>query len=246
MYVRVHKQHEHTVNASTCTYRIAIWTCQQLYSTVKVTGLVVSVGNGHVQLSKIWSDILRDFVLWVPSVLAASIREELLCQKEKGNAHDAFAVAVEKESRIIGHVPRNKLSTCSLLLELTQYQLAHAHYSDIGHRSQTTEIWLTRPVLSTKISRAYIFMSCADSPKRAADTKVGDTHTTVIGVAVMNDWVVIGVQIGSCTRMCLQGWGTWQAYVGTCSYMYTQTIKVFPACSTNGSGMYIEQTDAVF
>ncbi len=52
MYVRVHKQHGHTVNASTCTYHIVIWTCQQLYSTVTVTGLVVSFGNGYVQLAK--------------------------------------------------------------------------------------------------------------------------------------------------------------------------------------------------
>ncbi len=94
-----------------------------------------------------------------------------MCRRERGNAHDAFAVAVEKESRIIGHVPRNKLSTCSLLLELTQYQLAHAHYSDIEYHSQITEICPNRPVLSAKISQGYIFTSYADSPKSSPPQK---------------------------------------------------------------------------
>ena len=49
-------------------------------------------------------------------VWAASIGKELPCKRERGNANDSFAIAVEKDGRIVGHVPRKISSTCSLFL----------------------------------------------------------------------------------------------------------------------------------
>ena len=44
-------------------------------------------------------------------VWAASIGEELPCRRERGNAHDSFAVAVKKDGRVVGHIPTRISST---------------------------------------------------------------------------------------------------------------------------------------
>ena len=44
----------------------------------------------------------------------AYIGEELLCQRDKDNRHDPYAVAVMKSATIVGHLPR-KVSTLCLL-----------------------------------------------------------------------------------------------------------------------------------
>ena len=45
-----------------------------------------------------------------------SCGEELQCGRESGNFRDPFAVAVKKNSDIVGHVPRRISSVCSMFL----------------------------------------------------------------------------------------------------------------------------------
>ena len=49
--------------------------------------------------------------IWTPS-----IGEVLQCEKEEGNSHDLYAVAVKKQDSIVGHVPRNISTLCHLFL----------------------------------------------------------------------------------------------------------------------------------
>ena len=46
----------------------------------------------------------------------ASVSEELPCQREPGNSHDPFAVAIVRAGVTVGHVPRKLSSTCSLFI----------------------------------------------------------------------------------------------------------------------------------
>ena len=46
----------------------------------------------------------------------ATIGEELECQRERGNAADAYAVSVIKEGVIIGHLPRRISHICMLFI----------------------------------------------------------------------------------------------------------------------------------
>ena len=46
----------------------------------------------------------------------AAIGEELECQRERGNAADAYAVSVIKEGVIIGHLPRRISRVCTLFI----------------------------------------------------------------------------------------------------------------------------------
>ena len=36
---------------------------------------------------------------------SATVGEELLCQRETGKIHDAFAVSVIRASEVVGHIP---------------------------------------------------------------------------------------------------------------------------------------------
>ena len=47
---------------------------------------------------------------------ASDINEELRCEREIGNPHDSFAVAVKKVDTIVGHVPRHISSICSIFI----------------------------------------------------------------------------------------------------------------------------------
>ena len=49
--------------------------------------------------------------IWV-----AVVCEELSCRREPTNREDRFAVAVVKDSNVVGHVPRKISSVCSLFL----------------------------------------------------------------------------------------------------------------------------------
>ena len=49
--------------------------------------------------------------VWMPSM-----GEVLQCEKEEGNSHDLYAVAVKKLDSIVGHVPRIILTLCHLFL----------------------------------------------------------------------------------------------------------------------------------
>ena len=49
--------------------------------------------------------------IWTPS-----IGEVLQCEKEEGNSHDLYAVAVKKLDLIVGHVPRTISTLCHLFL----------------------------------------------------------------------------------------------------------------------------------
>ena len=57
--------------------------------------------RGYHQYKEIWN---------------ASIGEGLECQRETGNPHDVFAVAVLKSGIVVGHVPKKISSICSLFL----------------------------------------------------------------------------------------------------------------------------------
>ena len=48
----------------------------------------------------------------------ASVREELLCQRENGNHADPFAVAIVKSGVTVGHIPWKISSVCSLFTSL--------------------------------------------------------------------------------------------------------------------------------
>ena len=46
----------------------------------------------------------------------AAIREDLACQRERGNATDAYAVSVTKDGTIVGHLPRRISCACTLFM----------------------------------------------------------------------------------------------------------------------------------
>jgi len=46
----------------------------------------------------------------------APVGETLQCQKEVGNVHDMFAVAVLKEGTIVGHCPRKVSAPCFVFI----------------------------------------------------------------------------------------------------------------------------------
>ena len=46
----------------------------------------------------------------------AALGEQLRCQREPTNPHDAYSVAVLKSGVVVGHVPRRISSVCSLFL----------------------------------------------------------------------------------------------------------------------------------
>ena len=47
---------------------------------------------------------------------ASDINEELHCEREIGNPHDSFAMAVKKVDTIVGHIPRHISSICSIFI----------------------------------------------------------------------------------------------------------------------------------
>ena len=48
------------------------------------------------------------------TVWDAAIGEVLQCEREMGNVHDKFAIAVKKGGVIVGHCPRTISSICSI------------------------------------------------------------------------------------------------------------------------------------
>lgn len=46
----------------------------------------------------------------------AALGEELQCQRETGNASDFYAVAVQKDGNIVGHLPRKISRVCTLFM----------------------------------------------------------------------------------------------------------------------------------
>ena len=49
-------------------------------------------------------------------VWSAGVGEQLTCDREPGNRHDTFAVAVKKDEVIVGHVPRCISPICYVFL----------------------------------------------------------------------------------------------------------------------------------
>lgn len=49
-------------------------------------------------------------------VWTAAIGEELVCQLERGNAHDIYAVAVKRDNVVVGHLAHKILRAASLFL----------------------------------------------------------------------------------------------------------------------------------
>ena len=49
-------------------------------------------------------------------ICATVVGEELPCQREDGNRAHPFAVAVVRGETIVGHIPKEKPSLCSLYL----------------------------------------------------------------------------------------------------------------------------------
>ena len=46
----------------------------------------------------------------------AALGEELQCQRETGNSSDLYAVAVRKDSTIVGHLPQKISRICALFI----------------------------------------------------------------------------------------------------------------------------------
>ena len=50
------------------------------------------------------------------SVWDAPIGEALLCEREVGNVHDTFAVAIKKDGKVVGHCSRKISALCSIFI----------------------------------------------------------------------------------------------------------------------------------
>ena len=49
-------------------------------------------------------------------VWTAVIGEQRNCEREFGNRHDSFAVAIMKDGQVVGHVPRTISCMCTLFI----------------------------------------------------------------------------------------------------------------------------------
>ena len=56
--------------------------------------------------------------VWEPT-----ISEVLSCEREIGNSHNTFAVAIKNSSEVVGHVPRFLSSICSIFIVRYSWQL---------------------------------------------------------------------------------------------------------------------------
>ena len=50
--------------------------------------------------------------VWEPT-----IGEVLSCERDIGNSHDTFAVAIKNSSEVVGHVPRFLSLICSIFIQ---------------------------------------------------------------------------------------------------------------------------------
>ena len=58
---------------------------------------------------------VRGYLIY-SAIWTAAIGEELVCSREPTNATDRYAVTVEKDGTIIGHLPRKISKVCSVFL----------------------------------------------------------------------------------------------------------------------------------
>ena len=49
--------------------------------------------------------------IWIPTA-----GEELACARENSNTEDPYAIAVTRDSTVVGHVPRKLSAACTLYL----------------------------------------------------------------------------------------------------------------------------------
>ena len=61
------------------------------------------------------SSVVRGYHIY-QDVWSAGVGEQLTCDREPGNRHDTFAVAVKKDEVIVGHVPRCISPICYIFL----------------------------------------------------------------------------------------------------------------------------------
>ena len=66
----------------------------------------------------------------------AVVGETLLCVREPRNAHDRYAVVVEKDSTVIGHLPKKASRVCALLLK----QGGSIHCTVTGKRRYSADL----------------------------------------------------------------------------------------------------------
>ena len=66
----------------------------------------------------------------------AVVGEELECQRERGNATDMYAVAVIKDSIIVGHLPRKISRICTLFIR----RGGAIHCRVTGRRKYSTDL----------------------------------------------------------------------------------------------------------
>ena len=50
--------------------------------------------------------------VWEPT-----IGEMLSCERDNGNSHNTFAVAIKNSSKVVGHIPRFLSSICSIFIQ---------------------------------------------------------------------------------------------------------------------------------
>ena len=66
----------------------------------------------------------------------AVVGEEPSCRREPTNREDRFAVAVVKDSNIVGHVPKKISSICSLFLRQSGSIICHV----TGNRQYSSDL----------------------------------------------------------------------------------------------------------
>ncbi len=84
------------------------------------------------------------------AVWDASNEEELSCERESGNPHDLYAVAIARAGVTVGHVPRKISSVCSLFLRRggSILWLCRVTGSRRTHADPTPTAWLHAEQLS--------------------------------------------------------------------------------------------------
>ena len=75
----------------------------------------MGLSRGDIMYSFSVATAVRGFHVY-KNVWEPTVDEVLLCEREIGNSHDTFAVAVRNSSEIVGHLPRFLSSICSIFI----------------------------------------------------------------------------------------------------------------------------------
>ena len=143
--------------------------------------------DGLVSFS--FPSMVRRYHVYV-HVWDASVAEELPCRRETDNYADPFAVAVIKSENIVGHVPRNISTVCSLFLRrggsITCHVTGHRRYSrDLPQGGVEIPCTLVFQGNSKYVEKAKNLLTASKAPFTTSKTidkvessSTGDTATS--------------------------------------------------------------------